>query len=297
MEADSLRDILHGRGIEIEPGAIVRIGECSWRAQGRAGDMILRFIPQEAHRVRRAFRAIPQMRSSSSLSLQPLLDMIQSEGGALAVLEWVPGSTLRETSQDELPVFFDRLAQWHMANAVRNPLYSRYTDCEYRSIGEFLDGEVDYHLGILGLHRQEKACSDILEPLTSGFTTYIHGDVHTGNIVRRPDGSFALLDPEYLHVGCNYLDLDYIDWWGIEPDPAPWWIIKEQARASVSAYFAALEITPSDIPAIMKAVCLISSLRSHTDSVEFHTGNSDLALARVRSILDGGLSTGKGSLS
>lgn len=153
MEEMSLRDILHGRGIEIEPGAIVRIGECSWRAQSPAGAMILRFIPQEAPRVCRAFKAIPQIRSSSYLSLQPLLDMIQCEGGAIAVLDWMPGSTLRETSRDELPVFFDRLARWHMANAVRNPLYSRYTDCEYRSIGEFIDGEVDCHLGILGLRR------------------------------------------------------------------------------------------------------------------------------------------------
>ncbi len=221
--------------------------------------------------------------------LQPLRDFVRCEGGMIAVLEWIPGSTLREANQDEMPLFFDRLARWHRGNAGKLPLYSRYTDREYRSIAEFVDGELECHLGILGLHEQEKSCLSILEPLASGIVTYTHGDVHPDNIIRRHDGGFALLDPEYLHVGCNYLDLDYIDWWGIEADPAPWWVIRDQARESVTAYFAALGVDARGISAIMKAICLLSTLRSHTNAVQFRTGDSDRAQARVRLILDGGL--------
>lgn len=289
MESTALKDIIIGHHLAIDPESIIRIGEGSWRARSPSGPMVLRFIPQGANRADKAIRTLERFPDSPFLALQPLREFFRCEGGSMAVLEWIPGSTLREANRDELPLFFDRLARWHLGNAGTLPLYSRYTDREYRSIGEFIDGEVDCHLGILGLHRQEKACSDILEPLNSGFTTYIHGDVHTGNILRRPDGSFALLDPEYLHVGCSYMDLDYIDWWGIEPDPAPWWIIRDHARESVAAYFSALGVAAGEIPAVMKAVCLLGALRSHTDSVRFGTGDSEQARTRVRLILDGRL--------
>jgi hypothetical protein len=289
MESATLKSVLSSHDLAINPESVVRISEGSWRAQSPSGPMVLRFIPQDARYAHRAIRTLEQVPPSPFLMLQPLRDFVHCEEGAIAVLEWIPGSTLREANQDELPLFFDRLARWHKGNAGTLPLYSRYTDREYSSIAEFVDGELECHLAILGLCDQEKSCRDILEPLTSGIATYTHGDVHSGNIVRRPDGGFALLDPEYLHAGCNYLDLDYIDWWGIEPDPAPWWVIKDQARESVAAYFAALGVDARGIPAIMKAIRLLSALRSHTNSVQFRTGDSDQAQARVRLVLDGRL--------
>ena len=80
-----------------------------------------------------------------------------------------------------------------------------------------------------------------------------------------------------------------MDWWGIEPDPAPWWIIREQARASVMAYFSARGVSTGRIPAIMKAVALLSALRSHTNSVRLCSGDPGRAMSRVQQILDGGL--------
>lgn len=49
--------------------------------------------------------------------------------------------------------------------------------------------------------------------VNSGFVTVNHGDVHPGNILN-PNGTYHLLDQEYMHIGLNLLDLGYIDYFG-----------------------------------------------------------------------------------
>jgi hypothetical protein len=174
-------------------------------------------------------------------------------------------------------------------NAGAVPLYSRYTNLEYASIDDFLSDELTFHLRMADHPFPREACWELLKPLAAGFPTYTHGDVHPGNVIRRPDREYTLLDPEYLHIGVNYLDLDYVDWWGLEADPPPWWVIRLRARQSVAAYFAAVGAEARTIPSIMAAVCLLTTLRSHTNAVRLGTGNCAKVLARLRRVMDGGL--------
>lgn len=57
----------------------------------------------------------------------------------------------------------------------------------------------------------------------------------------------------------------------------------------MTAYFSALGVFERDIPAIMKAVSLLTALRNHTNAIRLGTGDPGQAVARVRLILDGKL--------
>jgi aminoglycoside phosphotransferase (APT) family kinase protein len=289
MQTDVVRRLLARADLAVDADSLAQLGPRSWSARTSEGAVLLRLVQQaEVHAVR-AFDALMHASQERFPLLQRLHRCVPCDGGLIAVMEWIPGTTLREGSQDDLPAFFEQLARWHLGNAGSLPLYSRYTNLECASVEDFLSEELTLHLQMTGDRLPRDACWELLEPLALGFPTYVHGDVHPGNVMRRPGQGHALLDPEYLHIGVNYLDLDYVDWWGLEADPAPWWAIRVQARESVGAYFAALDADGRTIPKIMTAICLLTTLRSHTNAVRLGAGNCADLVARVRTIMEGGM--------
>ena len=207
--------------IEVDTESVAELGPNAWRAQTASGQVVIRFVGQEYLRASRAINTMLEQPTSRFDLLQPMRKCFPCEGGVVAVFDWISGTTLRQTRRRELPLFFTRLAHWHSSNKGVLPMYSRYTGEEHVSLDDLLTAELLIHLDFLCLADLGKACRDMLWPLATGFPTYIHGDVHPGNVVRQPGGEYILVDPEYLHVGCNYFDLDYVDWWSVEADPAP----------------------------------------------------------------------------
>jgi hypothetical protein len=269
------------------PETAVRLGPSAWRVQLPEGLFVARLIRTENAEAHGAISTLLDQPRSSFRLLQRLQKCIPCDGGMIAVFDWVTGATLRDAAGHELPSFFSHLAKWHQGNAGLGPVHSRFTQCDYGTLVDFLTDELDYHLRHIKLNFRNEAIYSLIKPLSLGFPTYIHGDVHPGNIVQCENGHFVLLDPEYLHVGCNYLDLDYVDWYGVEVDPPPWWVIKEQAKESAASYFNALGVASELIPAIMKAVCLLTALRSHTNAIQFDTGDSAQELDKIKSVITG----------
>lgn len=284
---DIRQRVLTCRELAVDPDSVVALGPRSWRADAADGPVVLRYVPDDNARAQRAIATLGQARDGRFDLLQPLRRFAPCEGGAVAVLDWIPGTTLRAGDRHELPEFFERLAKWHRANTGTLPVYSPYTGLEYRSISAFLDDELAHHLDQLGTLDRRAACRSMLQPLAGGVTTYTHGDVHPGNILVQNDRAFVLLDPEYLHIGCNFLDLDYVDWLGLEPEPTPWWTIREHRRECISRYFASLGSPTDSIFAVMTAVCLLTALRSHSNALKHETGNSGEVRLRIEKILRG----------
>jgi len=119
--------------------------------------------------------------------------------------------------------------------------------------------------------------------------------VHPGNLLLGRGGGVRLLDPDMVHAGCNLLDLDYLDWWGVERDPQSWWSVRDEAEACARAYFRTLGVREERIPAVMGAVALLALLRTHA-SIHAHGGaGADAIRSTLRRVIEAGLdpATGK----
>jgi hypothetical protein len=219
MRTDTLKRILADVGLPVDAASVSQLGGSAWAARTAEGPIVVRLVQRSDVNALRAVRCLQDGSPERLALLQRLLRCVDVDCGVLAVMEWLPGVTLRNEHRDELPAFFERLASWHRENAGATPLYSRYTGREYPTVEEYLSDELSFHLKTASGVVSRAVCWSCLKPLSRGFPTYVHGDVHPGNIVRQPDSTYRLLDPEYLHIGVNYLDLDYVDWHGLEQDP------------------------------------------------------------------------------
>ena len=271
--------------LDLVPGSVVQIGPTSCKALASQGPVVIRLVRAGDPRHRQFLRAI-RLRSAQRVGmLQHLLGTAACGGDVVAVLEWLHGTTARESGPHLLPRFFGSLAAWHRDNQCDLPIYSPYTGEEYSDLASFLDGETSHHLKILGRPALETRCLELLRPIATGFVTLLHGDVHPGNILHAADGTFRLLDPEFVHVVCNFLDLDYLDWLALEPSPTPWWVIGDYARPSTAAYFNAIGIPETNVPPVMTAVVLLTALRSHTNAQRYTPDGMEEMKLRIERIL------------
>jgi len=282
---DLLYQIQNFRELSIEPDSVIVLGPHSYRAESSAGPVVLRFIPEEDVLSHRAIKTLALGHDGQFNILQPLRNSFLCEGGTIAVFDLIAGTTLRRGDRSELPLFFEKLALWHLSNAGAFPIFSRYTGLDYDSMSAFLEDELAYHINQLETKDCHSTCLELLKPLASGITTLIHGDVHPDNIIVRHDRTFMLLDSESLHFGCNFLDLDYVDWIGVESEEIPWWTIREHRFESVLRYFSFIGASTNSIPEVMTAVCLLTALRFHSNALKHEAESCSSAKSNIMRIL------------
>lgn len=285
MSADLLNRLSTCPDLGLVPGSLEQIGPRSWKALASGGPIVIRVVPPGDSGQGRLLATYRSRSPAQVGMLQHLRSAACSEDDTLAVFDWIDGATAREVGPHLLPRFFESLANWHRDNVCELPVYSPYTAEDYSDLSAFLDGETSHHLRVLGRPDLEGRCRHLLRPLAAGYVTLVHGDVHPGNILYAADGSFRLLDPESVHVSCNFLDLDYIDWLALEPDPTPWCVIREYANDSVAAYFDAIGMPEAHIRPVMTAVVLLTALRSHTNGMKLAPDTLERSRLRIEGIL------------
>ena len=274
--------------LDLVPGSVVQIGSASCRALAAHGPVVVRLVRPGDPRHAQFLHTMRDHSPWQNGLLQRLLSTATCAGDTVAVFEWLHGDTARTAGHHLLPRFFESLARWHRQNRCGGQVYSPYTGEEYPDLAAFVDGEARDHFRVLGRPDMEDRCLSTLRPIAAGFTTVLHGDVHPGNILHAEDGTFRLLDPEYVHVGANFLDLDYIDWLALEPSPVPWWVIGDYGCASAGAYLRTLGIADTDADPIMRAAVLLTALRSHTNAQKYSPDKMEEMRHRIERILEKG---------
>lgn len=286
MNEKQVKALLVGNNIVPESAEVTRITEATFRVHNaeRRPDLAVKAVhadtPRGTHGIREAHRRAGALADF----VQTVLCIIPTGEGVLAVLNWIDGTTLRDTRRHLLPGFFSELRRWHESNRGIDGFYSPYSRQSTASIPAFINAEIDIHARNAGLLNERSQLAAQLAGLTNGFPTLIHGDVHPGNIMVS-DNRFVLLDPEYVHPGINLLDLDYINMAPAASDSRDWWAITKLAKPCVDAYFRGQDIEYSEIARIMHSVRILTLLRSVTNALLYSTGTAAEAVIQLKQAL------------
>jgi len=193
---------------------------------------------------------------------------IKLEEGSIACWKWLDGTDLRHQNRDYLPQAFAQLGRFHAQQRHQQTVYSLITHQGFDTIKELLKAELDflctYHDA--SVIRKAKTAFLLLE---LGYPTYIHGDMHPGNL-RLMGNSLRFVDWGYCISSVNLFDLGYIEtvrfqsteesgWWNITPD---------EAKTVLPAYFEASGLDCNNIDQIQRAVMLWSKLWSYYNCVK-----------------------------
>jgi Ser/Thr protein kinase RdoA (MazF antagonist) len=207
----------------------------------------------------------------SKVPAPKLIFILRTSDGYVAGWEWIEGIDLKKENRHLLIGAFEILGNFHRAQRCKVSLYSQYTLKNYKTIKEFLREEVFYHCSsIKNGDKIKSRCISILSVLENGYSTFIHGDFHPGNI-RVNNQGFFFLDWAYAHNGLNLMDLDYIQSIPLATkDEKEWWVINPaESETILPAYFKACGLESLNIKKTHHAVMLLTELSAHTNSQKY----------------------------
>ncbi len=200
-----------------------------------------------------------------------LIFTIKTTDATIAGWEWLDGADLHEQHRDLLPKAFEQLGYFHAQQRHNNPVSSLITRRTFTTIPDLLKAEFEF---LLTFHdnsvcHHAKIAISLLE---TGYPTYIHGDVHPGNI-RLTSQGLQFVDWGYCTSSLCWFDLGYVqtiilddtqdqDWWCITPD---------EAQLVLPAYSLACGVDTYDYKQIHPAVMFWSELWAYNNCVR--TGN------------------------
>jgi len=245
----------------------------------------VKWIPADDKLGRNEVRVNQTVLRDCSAPAPRLLFVTETDGGLVAVWEKLDGADLPTDNRQALPEGFRVLGRFHLAQRCGGPVHSIVTDKDYATIGEMLRDELELHCSpLVDGQSVQQTCAPVMTALDSGFPTFVHGDVHPGNIITNSSGIY-FIDWAYAHRGVNLLDLDYVESIELESDgkTLPWWTIgPAEAGPVLSAYFEACGLSHLDIRNVHRAAMLHAQLRSHTNASRH--GNASGAAVVLRDI-------------
>jgi len=202
-----------------------------------------------------------------------LVYQMKIPGATIACWDWLEGTDLRYQGRDWLVQAFEHLGRFHAQQRHEGPLESPVTQRRYDTVEDLL--EVD--LATLVRQHPEtvrKAALKARGLLGMGYATFIHGDMHPGNLRLAREG-LKFVDWGYCIPSLNLFDLGYIETVELD-DPGegtPWWtILPGEACLVLPAYFAACGMGGVDYDQVQLAVMFWSKLWAYENCVKF--GNS-----------------------
>ena len=221
----------------------------------------------------------------TSLPAPKLLRVLPAGADRLAVWEWVEGDDLRSKHRERLPEAFRRLGEFHASRRVKGPVSSPITGETYETVEAFLQGETRALCMDLS-PAQREACARILQRLSCGYPTLIHGDMHPGNLRLAPSG-LMFLDWGYTRQSINLLDLDYVHSIPIRPPETDWWIIQpEEAEGVLAAYFSTCGLPDAETREIHFAIMVWAALWNLYNSRQPTEDARTLAQRRLEYLLE-----------
>lgn len=202
-----------------------------------------------------------------------LICTIKTAKGSIACWEWLDGEDLRFQHRDWLPLAFTKLGKFHAKQHNNQPVYSLITHRSFNTISELLKIELEFLCSYHDNSVLQKARS-IFSLLEFGYPTYIHGDLHPGNI-RLIGNSLKFVDWSYCKNSLSLFDLSYIE--TINFDGAElngWWNITPEESVSVlHSYYNACGLNRFDFKQTHYAVMLWAKLWSYFNCISNNNKN------------------------
>lgn len=261
------------------------LGEDAYRIQRNEQAFFAKWIAPDDSRGQNELEINRTVLAATTFPVPKLLHVISAGADRLAVWEWVEGDDLRSAHRELLPEAFRRLGEFHASQRGNGPVSSSVTGQSYETAEAFLQGETRALCVDLS-SAQRGACARIMQRLSCGYPTLIHGDIHPGNLRAAPSG-LVFLDWGYARRSINLLDLDYVRSIPIQPPETDWWIIQpEEAEGVLSAYFSACGLPDVEIRKTHFSLMVWAALWTLYNSRQFDDGARTLAQRRLEYLLE-----------
>lgn len=233
----------------------------AFRARNKDRSLFAKRITADDPRGRNEVEIGRTLLANVPVSTPRLLFVVPVGVDILAVWEWVEGKDLRREQRELLPEAFRQLGAFHAAQRGSGTFSSPVTGNSYPTVEAFLADETRLLCADL-FPAQYKRCAGILDRLSCGYPTLIHGDMHPGNLCATPSGP-VFVDWGYSRRSINLFDLDYIHSLTVQPPETDWWVIQpEEADDVLSAYFSTCGLPGVNIREIHHAVMVWGTLWS-----------------------------------
>lgn len=238
---------------------VEQVGERTFHARNLGQDFFVKWIDAGDQRGRNEMEVNTSILPGTSISTPRLVRIIPSGKDSLIIWEWVEGQDLRSDHREFLVDAFRQMGRFHHSRRNEGEVFSPITENVYPSIPSFLDGESRLLCADLS-SAMKKGCDDLLQRLSIGYSTIIHGDLHPGNLIATAKGIY-FVDWGYSRRSINLLDLDYISSLNVKPLETDWWIIQPEESGEVLAgYYSTCGMTDANPAQIQHAVMLWSEL-------------------------------------
>lgn len=272
------------------PGFLQQVQENTYRLQDRTGQVFfVKVILPGDSLGQNELRANQQALAHSTLPTPRLLRVVHTPQAEIACWEWLEGEDLRLRGRERLSQAFARLGEFHASQRFVGPLTCPLDGRVYASLPALLDAIASYAPPDL-----REACVVRLCLLEAGYPTFIHGDMHPGNLRWQPGeggepAALYFVDWGFACPSLNLFDLDYIHSVTLDPpeEVDTWWnITPAEARDVLPAYFAACGLGNLNPWEIQRSVMLWALLRSHYNASQNDDAPAaELAHRRIENLL------------
>ncbi len=291
MRAEKVAEVLRNNGRSFLPSNDLKLSpvqENVFRLECGGQSYLVKWVSDDDQVGRHEVAVNKGILSNLRVLAPRLLFTGRANDGDVACWEWIDGTDLRTEHRELLPEAFDALGRFHLQQKHTGPVYSSYTHREYRSVQEFVAGELAVHCSDLADRDQlQNRCASVLTNLEAGYATFIHGDFHPGNIRFNGRDTF-FVDWGLAHNSSNLMDLDYVHSVSLEYEGTrPWWCVgPEEAPAVLATYSEACGLSHHSVAASHRAVMLLTELRTRTNArTRNNIAGMTLARANIERLL------------
>jgi len=265
----------------VGPFALAPVKDNVYRLAAGAQTFLLKWIPdgESMHDEVRANR--------DGLLGDPIAPLmvatLEEDGGTIACWEWLDGADLRAPQRHLLPRAFGELGAFHLRRRHEGPVVSPRSRRVHPSVAQLVAAEKEALLPLVE-PASRQLCAEVLDRLLLGFGTFIHGDIHPGNIIMTADG-LRFVDWSLAAPSLNLLDLDYVESVPIQPQPLTWpCMLSPEADAVLATYASGCGLSAVDLRRAHLAVMLwrdIGYLQSFLERTPRRPDREDSIRARI----------------